>query len=94
MVARIPARTLRRAVGHIPASKGPLPDIRKEDEIGLKTLWGSCRYLADSVKAVEPQDTEVPDNSNDAILTLLTCCPFYFAGPAIRAERPKKRLWP
>ena len=31
---------------------------------------------------VEPEDTEVLDNSDDAILTLVTCYPFYFVGPA------------
>ena len=30
---------------------------------------------------VEPKDTEVLDDSDDAILTLVTCYPFYFVGP-------------
>ena len=104
------ARTLRRAVGHIPGTPlpgqqgnvaitghrdtffRPLLNIRKDDEIRLTTLSGSYRYLVDSIKVVEPEDTEVLDNSDDAILTLVTCYPFYFVGPApkrfiVRAHR-------
>jgi sortase A len=104
------ARTLRRAVGHIPGTPlpgqqgnvaitghrdtffRPLLNIHKNDEIRLTTLSGSYRYLVDSIKVVEPEDTEVLDNSDDAILTLVTCYPFYFVGPApkrfiVRAHR-------
>jgi sortase A len=104
------ARTLRRAVGHIPGTPlpgqqgnvaitghrdtffRPLRNIGKEDEIRLTTLTGSYRYRVDSIKVVEPEDTEVLDNSDDAILTLVTCYPFYFVGPApkrfiVRAHR-------
>jgi sortase A len=94
------ARTLRRAVGHIPGTSlpgqrgnvaitghrdtffRPLRNIRKDDEIRLTTLNGSYRYWVDSIKVVEPGDTKVLDNSDKAILTLVTCYPFYFAGPA------------
>ena len=31
---------------------------------------------------VDPEDTEVLHDSNDAILTLVTCYPFSFVGPA------------
>jgi sortase A len=104
------ARTLRRAVGHIPGTPlpgqpgnvaitghrdtffRPLRNIRKDDEIRLTTLSGSYRYWVDSIKVVKPEDTKVLDNSNDAILTLVTCYPFYFVGPApmrfiVRAHR-------
>lgn len=94
------ARTLRRAVGHIPGTPLPgqqgnvaitghrdtffraLRHIRKDDEIKLTTLEGSYRYWVDSIKVVKPEDTEVLDNSEDAILTLVTCYPFYYVGPA------------
>jgi sortase A len=104
------ARTLRRAVGHIPGTPlpgqpgnvaitghrdtffRPLRNIRKDDEIRLTTLSGSYRYGVDSIKVVEPGDTKVLNNSDDAILTLVTCYPFYFVGPApkrfiVRAHR-------
>jgi sortase A len=104
------ARTLRRAVGHIPGTPlpgqqgnvsitghrdtffRPLRNIRKDDEIRLTTLSGSYRYGVDSIKIVEPEDTKVLDKSDDAILTLVTCYPFYFVGSApkrfiVRAHR-------
>jgi sortase A len=94
------ARTLRRAVGHIPGTPlpgqqgnvaitghrdtffRPLHHIRKDDEITLTTLNGSFRYRVDSTQVVEPEDTEVLADSDDAVLTLVTCYPFYLVGPA------------
>jgi sortase A len=94
------ARTLRRAVGHVPGTplpgqRGnivitghrdtffrPLRNIRKDNEITLTTLSGSYRYLVDYIKVVEPEDMEVLNNSDDSLLTLVTCYPFYFVGPA------------
>jgi sortase A len=68
--------------GHRDTFFRPLLKIRKDDEIRVTTLSGSYRYLVDSIKVIDPEDTEVLDNSEDAILTLVTCYPFYFVGPA------------
>jgi sortase A len=94
------ARTLRRAVGHIPGTPlpgqqgnvgiaghrdtffRPLRNVRRDDEIRLTTLDGSYRYLVDSTQIVRPDDTQVLADSGDTILTLVTCYPFYFVGPA------------
>jgi len=78
--------------GHRDTFFRPLRNIRKEDEIRLTTLSGSYRYWVDSIKVVEPEDTKVLADSDDAILTLVTCYPFYFVGPApkrfiVRAHR-------
>jgi sortase A len=72
-----------------------LRNIHKDDEITLTTLHGSYRYRVDSTQVVEPQATEVLDNSVDDILTLVTCYPFHFVGPApkrfiVRARRISK----
>jgi sortase A len=69
-----------------------LRNILKDDEITLTTLDGSHRYRVDSTKVVEPEDIWVLDPSGDAILTLVTCYPFFFVGPApqrfiVRAHR-------
>jgi sortase A len=69
-----------------------LRNIHKDDEITLTTLHGSYRYRVDSTQMVEPQAAEVLDNSVDDNLTLVTCYPFYFVGPApkrfiVRARR-------
>jgi sortase A len=69
-----------------------LRKIRVNDEITLTTLSGSYRYRVDLTKVVEPEETEVLDNDDDDILTLVTCYPFNFVGSAprrfiIRAHR-------
>jgi sortase A len=78
--------------GHRDTFFRSLRNIRKDDEIRLTTLNGSYRYGVDSIKVVEPEDTKVLNHSDDAILTLVTCYPFYFVGPApkrfiVRAHR-------
>ena len=69
-----------------------LRNIHKDDEITLTTLHGSFIYRVDSTLVVEPEDTEVLDATTDDFLTLVTCYPFYFVGPApkrfiVRAHR-------
>ena len=59
-----------------------LRNIHVHDEITLMTLKGMYRYRVESTKLVEPQDMSVLNNSDEAILTLVTCYPFYFVGPA------------
>jgi sortase A len=59
-----------------------LRNIRKDDEITLTTLNGTYRYRVDSTRVVAPEHTEVLDDSGEAILTLVTCYPFYFVGSA------------
>ena len=68
--------------GHRDSFFRPLRNIRHDDEITLTTLAGSYRYSVDSTQVVEPEDTQVLDDSGGAILTLVTCYPFYFVGPA------------
>jgi sortase A len=59
-----------------------LRDIHKDDDITLTTLNGTFRYRVDSTQVVEPEDIAVLNHSDDAILTLVTCYPFFFVGPA------------
>jgi sortase A len=61
-----------------------LRKIRVNDEITLTTVSGSYRYRVDATKVVDPQETEVLDNNDDNILTLVTCYPFNFVGSAPR----------
>jgi len=70
--------------GHRDTFFRALRHIRKNDEITLTTLTGSYRYRVDSTEVVEPEAIEVLDNSDGAILTLVTCYPFDFVGPAPR----------
>ena len=61
-----------------------LRNIHKDDEITLTTLNGTYGYRVDFTEVVGPQDIAVLDHSEDAILTLVTCYPFYYVGPAPR----------
>jgi sortase A len=56
--------------------------IRKEDEITLTTLQGSHRYRVDSTLVVKPAEIWVLKDTGDATLTLVTCYPFNYVGPA------------
>ena len=69
-----------------------LRNIHKDDEITLTTLHGSYRYSVDSTQVVEPADIKVLSATAEDFLTLVTCYPFYFVGPApqrfiVRAHR-------
>jgi sortase A len=68
--------------GHRDTFFRALRNVLPDDEIRLTTLDGSYRYLVDSTGVVAPEDTQVLDNSGETILTLVTCYPFYFVGPA------------
>jgi sortase A len=59
-----------------------LKDIRKDDEIQLQTASGLSRYEVDWMKVVANDDQSVLAPSTESTLTLVTCYPFYFVGPA------------
>ncbi len=70
----------------------PLRRIRKNDVIQLTTYNGSYKYRVDWTKVVRPGNISVLRPSRGATLTLITCYPFYFVGPApdrfvVRAHR-------
>lgn len=78
--------------GHRDTFFRPLRDIEQNDIITLTTLAGEYRYRVVSTKVVDPTDLSVLNSSENEILTLVTCYPFYFVGPApkrfiVRAER-------
>jgi sortase A len=59
-----------------------LKDIRANDEIQLQTARGLLHYEVDWVKVVGPDDISVLAPATESMLTLVTCYPFYFVGPA------------
>jgi sortase A len=78
--------------GHRDTFFQPLEKIRPSDLIVLTTLVGEYHYRVVSTKIVSPYDVAVLKNSGAEILTLVTCYPFYYVGPApdrfiVRAER-------
>ena len=60
----------------------PLRNIRQNDTITVTTPTGEYRYRVLSTQVVSPSDMGVLRSSSDQILTLVTCYPFYFIGPA------------
>jgi sortase A len=68
--------------GHRDTFFRELKDVRRDDEIEFQTAAGLFRYQVDWVKVVAPDDTSVLTPSTEATLTLVTCYPFYFVGPA------------
>lgn len=78
--------------GHRDTFFRPLRNIRKGDEIELTTLRGHYFYRVTSFEVVGPDDVRFLAASTRPVLTLVTCYPFYFVGPApqrfvVRAER-------
>jgi sortase A len=59
-----------------------LKDIRKGDLVALETMEGTFRYAVDWTQVVEPRDVGVLAASDRPELTLVTCYPFFYVGPA------------
>ena len=59
-----------------------LKDISPGDRIELDTLEGTDVYRVERTWVVNPQDVSVLDPTSIPALTLVTCYPFYFNGPA------------
>ena len=70
--------------GHRDTFFRPLRRVRTGDEIRLVTPRGTFRYRAARQVVVEPHELWVLDPSPAAALTLITCYPFDFVGPAPR----------
>ena len=68
--------------GHRDSVFRGLKDIRKGDAITLDTLDGTYRYVVDWAQVVDPDDIGVLAVSNQPVLTLVTCYPFYYVGSA------------
>ncbi|WP_321475065.1 class D sortase [uncultured Paludibaculum sp.] len=78
--------------GHRDTFFRPLRNIRNNDLINIITPLGDYRYRVVSSDVVDPRNVAVLASSASEILTLVTCYPFYFVGPApdrfiVRAER-------
>lgn len=68
--------------GHRDTFFRALRDVRESDEITVTTLEGTYRYRVDSMTVVAGEDTAVLNDSVGSTLTLVTCYPFYYVGPA------------
>lgn len=60
----------------------PLRHILTGDAIRIRTLDGEFEYKVESTQVVSPDDVQVLQPSSANTLTLVTCFPFYYVGPA------------
>lgn len=68
-----------------------LKDLELGDQIELEVADRTQSYVVTGLSVVEPTDIHVLDETGQAVLTLVTCYPFYFVGNAperfiVRAE--------
>jgi sortase A len=69
--------------GHRDTFFRPLRHIHAGDVITLRTIRGETyQYRVESTSVVSPADMEVLKSSNRRELTLITCFPFDYVGPA------------
>jgi sortase A len=59
-----------------------LKDVEIGELISVKNSKGELTYRISEILIVEPYQVEVLANTEDSVLTLVTCYPFYFVGHA------------
>lgn len=69
-----------------------LRGIAPHDVIQFQTPAGSYNYTVETTRVVEPEDVSVLKAGTDSELTLVTCYPFHFIGPAPDRFVVKARL--
>jgi sortase A len=68
--------------GHRDSFFRPLRNVQVGDDILLQTPEESLHYRVSSFRVVNPYEVDVIGPTKDATLTLVTCYPFWFIGPA------------
>jgi sortase A len=68
--------------GHRDTFFRPLKDLRIKDQIRFSTSKGNFNYEVESLRVVTPDNVGVLASSGENVLTMVTCYPFYFVGPA------------
>jgi sortase A len=70
--------------GHRDGLFRKLKDVRTGDAIELATISGTDIYVVDRIGVISPNDVAVLQPRTKDSVTLVTCYPFYFVGPAPR----------
>jgi sortase A len=68
--------------GHRDSFFRPLRNVQIGDDILLDTPSGRVHYRVSSFRVVDPSEVSVIHPTSEAVLTLVTCFPFYFVGSA------------
>jgi len=61
-----------------------LKNVRRGDAIELATISGTDVFVVDRIRITDPTDVTVLRPRTKDSITLVTCYPFYFVGPAPR----------
>jgi sortase A len=89
----LPGQTGNVAIaGHRDTLLRGLRHIEKNDVIQLQTAGGNYSYQVENTSIVTPDDVAVLAPSRSPELTLITCYPFYYVGPAPKRFIVKARL--
>ncbi|MDR3702442.1 MAG: class D sortase [Candidatus Sulfopaludibacter sp.] len=70
--------------GHRDTFFRPLKDLKIKDEVQILTPNGNFKYQVESLRVVMPENVGVLASSGENVLTLVTCYPFNYVGPAPR----------
>jgi len=68
--------------GHRDGFFRSLKDISIGADIELTTLHSQQTYRVVDLMIVDPLDVSVLDHTDEPVITLITCYPFYYVGPA------------
>ena len=68
--------------GHRDGFFRSLKDIKIGAQIELTTLYDQQEYRVADMKIVDPLDVSVLSPTEETVITLITCYPFYFVGSA------------
>jgi sortase A len=72
--------------------------IRIGDAIALNTQYGDFEYVVEWTTVVGPEEVDVVQSTGRSTLTLITCFPFSYVGPAperfvVRARETSRYVW-
>ena len=68
--------------GHRDSACRAMEKLAEGDEILIETLAGSRRYRVTEIYITDPYDADIYATSEDVRITIVTCYPFRFVGPA------------
>lgn len=78
--------------GHRDGYFRSLKDVAVGQALVLRSPAGESRYRIDDIRIVDPIDVEVLDPTDTPTITLVTCYPFYYLGPAPQRFIVRARL--
>lgn len=68
--------------GHRDSAFRRLQTLAQNDTLTVETLEGSAEYVVTRTYVTDPDDPHLYDAAEQAQLTMVTCYPFHFVGPA------------